>query len=388
MTSPNGAEDAICPECVEHDYFPHIIREEANSRHCACCGRRSEEPIALTVDRIANRLQEGLELEWSDVRRTSAPWDGEDQRYVTPTRDTYDLLHAVQFYAGNEALHDQVVSLLPDREWSRQNPLSLPEDERLSISWDEFSNLVKHRHRYLFFPEEEGLPQETVPPSQMLSEVGGLLHVIDALGEISSGQHLYRVRIDHPRERFETLAELCSPPVREAKYSNRMSPAGVSAFYASYDPRTAVEETDRDDQGEPAVATVGIFSVTEDIPVVDLTQLPEVPSLFDRGNSLRYRRRSVLFLHNFVAELTSPVSKDDLEHIEYVPSQVVTEFLRDRFEIVASESPKGIVYPSATDRDGPSLVLFYSHRDFTQEGQRSEDPPLELVATARWPLRT
>lgn len=385
--SPNDGEEALCADCVEHDYFPEIIEREANSHHCNCCGRTASEPIALTIDCVADRLQEGLELEWSDVQHTNAPWDSEDKRYVASTYSTYELLNIVQFYAGCRELHDQVVQALPHREWARNDPLSLREDERLRTSWEEFSDLVKHRHRYLLFPEEERtLPQEIVPPDRMLSELGELLHEINLMRDLGPDCYLYRVRIEEPEETFTGLEEMCSPPAQEAKYSNRMSPAGVSAFYASYDPITAVAETDQADRTDRAVATVGVFSVTEEIPVIDFTDLPSVPSLFS-DDPRRYRRRTLRFLHEFVDSLTEPVPKDELEHVEYVPSQVVTEYLRDRFESVVDEVPKGIIYPSATGRECVSLVLFYSHEDFTEDHYDTENPPVELVQTVRWRLR-
>jgi hypothetical protein len=47
------------------------------------------------------------------------------------------------------------------------------------------------------------------------------------------------------------------------------------------------------------------------------------PSLFDEQR--RHLRAGLSFLHDFAADLAKPIEKDGREHIEYVPTQIVTE---------------------------------------------------------------
>ncbi|MCE5292392.1 MAG: RES domain-containing protein [Nocardiaceae bacterium] len=54
-----------------------------------------------------------------------------------------------------------------------------------------------------------------------------------------------------------------------------------------------------------------------------------------------------------VKELTLPIVLDGREHIDYVPTQVFTEFLRYAFP----EPLDGMVFPSAQS-DGRNVVLF------------------------------
>ncbi len=89
-----------------------------------------------------------------------------------------------------------------------------------------------------------------------------------------------------------------------------------------------------------------------------LTNLPPIPSLFtDIPDSLEYSPRPVLqFLHHVSWEMSQPVVRDGREHIEYVPTQAVTEFVRTRRRVDGKVD--GIKYPSAVGDGSVSYLLF------------------------------
>jgi hypothetical protein len=89
--------------------------------------------------------------------------------------------------------------------------------------------------------------------------------------------------------------------------------------------------------------------------VVDLDKLPSVPSLFD--DELRGMRWVIQFLRDFREELIRPVQPDSSVHIEYVPTQIVTEYLRLWFP-ADGETIDGVVYTSSRAADGRCVVLF------------------------------
>ena len=59
--------------------------------------------------------------------------------------------------------------------------------------------------------------------------------------------------------------------------------------------------------------------------MIDMTALPELPSLFE---DVAQRYDTVLFLRRFAEDIVLPIELDGREHIEYVPTQVFTEYLR------------------------------------------------------------
>ena len=151
-----------------------------------------------------------------------------------------------------------------------------------------------------------------------------------------------------------SAGRLGTAPREYAKQSNRMSPAGIPMFYGAADVDTAITEVTVHSNPEHDHVTVGRFSLTRDISVIDFTKLPVVPSLFD--SRLGSFRREIAFMHEFVKTLGSPVSTND-EAIEYVPTQVLTEFFLRVFRSTNGREISGIIYPSVARTNGLSFVL-------------------------------
>ena len=71
------------------------------------------------------------------------------------------------------------------------------------------------------------------------------------------------------------------------------------------------------------------------------------------------------FLAHFAADISLPVSKDSLEHIQYAPTQVISEYFAQVFAPDGPDFPKldGLKFRSAKCFDGKNLVLFPQNRD-------------------------
>ena len=122
-------------------------------------------------------------------------------------------------------------------------------------------------------------------------------------------------------EAYTQAKELGPPPLEFAKTAGRMNAPGIVVFYGAYDKDTALAEA----TGTHDSMTVAEFETLSDLAVVDLTNLPRIPSIFERG-----LRDSLLFLEHFTQEVSRPFEPDAEIHIEYTPTQVVSEFFRHR----------------------------------------------------------
>ncbi|TAJ11903.1 RES domain-containing protein [Patescibacteria group bacterium] len=185
---------------------------------------------------------------------------------------------------------------------------------------------------------------------------------------------LIRIRIDTAA--FVLAAEIGSPPEEFAVQSNRMSPAGVPMFYGAFELETAKAETLDPAQHAGQTMSIGTFRALRDLRLLDLAELPDLPSVFDMEN--HYLIHPLRFLHAFAEDLAKPIARDGREHIEYVPTQIVTEYFRRVFQGAAKAQLDGLIYRSARQAGGKAFVLFCENAQCVEPGAKGElwDEPL------------
>ena len=170
--------------------------------------------------------------------------------------------------------------------------------------------------------------------------------------------------------------------------SNRMSPPGIVMFYVSDEAETALRETAKDVEEDAGQYAIGRFQTLREIKILDLGDIPSIPSIFAPvPDSLEYDPRPpLIFLNYFAVELSKPIARDRSIHVEYIPTQVVTEYFRTEF-FHDGERIAGIRYQSARQSDHYSLVLFAAQEDLVDGARSAEaelfsvgDPWIELVS--------
>jgi RES domain len=83
-------------------------------------------------------------------------------------------------------------------------------------------------------------------------------------------------------------------------------------------------------------------------------------------------RKLLIFLQTLGGEFSKPIERDDRVHIEYLPTQVVTEYLRG-MKTKEDASVDGIRYGSARHEGGASLVLFCNPNNLVLPEEQQDD---------------
>ncbi len=197
--------------------------------------------------------------------------------------------------------------------------------------------------------------KEYLTPSQLLGFVAHAAEEYVLVKKLPADSLIYRARQQKADEILSTPYDFGPPPLERAIRSNRMSPAGIVMFYGSDDAGTAIAEID----DNPSLGIwVGTFRTARPALILDLTALPRRYRFFEiEPDSSDADRYAIEFLHSFVESMAAKVERGDREHVDYVPTQVVTEYFRTTFRHAGS-TIDGIRYFSAQRPKGKSLVLF------------------------------
>lgn len=104
----------------------------------------------------------------------------------------------------------------------------------------------------------------------------------------------------------------------------------------------------------------GIFESVKPLSVIDLSKGLDIPSLFDEHE--RDNRDYIRFLFDFVSDFTKSIERSDRAHVDYVPTQVVTEYIRYVFKSEKENQIDGVIYPSSKN-DGKKAIVIFANSD-------------------------
>lgn len=350
----------VCERCLEDRYLRKLITDNANRTRCDYCGRRSKMDIAAPVEVLMAPIAYALNSHFADPASAGLPRDDGEWVGGEAITDTRDALESLPLH-GHVELVDEVAGAFSNTAWyPRANGHWLDDHKHVELgyAWEGFVDAVKTRTRYFFQQpapiEDEFDHQRPLSPLELLKWIGDIASDLDLVRSMAAGTPLFRVRLCGADEEFATLEEMGPPPSNLAG-AGRMNPAGISYLYTALDSRTALAEVV---PRPPCRAAIATLRLRPEARVLDLTALPDTPSIFDEDRAAQ--RDVLLFLRRFVHAITQPVLKDGREHIDYVPSQVISEYFSQvhRFD---GRCLAGIVYPSAVREGGKNAVLFPPH---------------------------
>jgi HEPN/RES N-terminal domain 1/RES domain len=382
----SGSDEFVCGGCFDDADIAEFVESDAVSQECNFCGEKSDMPIAAPLDHVVQFMSNAINREYE--RAVDAlGWSSEDGGYLGYHFDSYELLEdeiGLALPRDDGRLLKVLAKCLGDQPWCQRDPYGMTQDELLISSWNHFSRFIKHQRRYFFLQEHSNaLDRSHLTASQMLLFVSRSAEDYGLVKTLPAGTLIYRARQMRSGDRFASPYDFGPPPFEHAVKSNRMSPAGIVMFYGSQDTETAIAEIDDNPQLGICVA---IFRAMRDSLILDLTALPRRLRFFEeQSDSSEVNRYALNFLHEFVKDMAAKVEPGEREHIDYIPTQVVTEYFRTTFRH-GETLIDGVRYSSAQRTAGKSIVLFADQSDVVLNSVQIKT----LVATGRhqdWQLR-
>ena len=359
---------AICWSHLVDAVLAADLSDAKTERMCMLCGEFCddddpafavpfEELMAVFIDSFRFHYRPAVDV---------LPWDSEDG-YLGPVMDTSEAVDDLGSGAFEPECEADVLAAITDaigfdEEWTTWSAGTDTDD--LVYQWERFEAVVKHRSRFVMVHRTGPLSvAHGVARESPMDALGAFLDSVlvytgrdlGLVRQMPSGSSFFRGRLcERPKDVPVSAVGLGPAPSGKAS-ANRMSPQGISMFYASSDPATAISEIAG--HGVEPCAVVAEFLSTRELTVLDLTLTPDPPSPFD--DSRRHEARMIHFLSSFVHSITVPVIPDGRQHVDYAPTQVLTEYLR----WVSDTQIDGIVLPSA-QTNKPTYVMFFDSDSF------------------------
>ncbi len=355
----------ICCNCIEEEFIQSQIHIYGTKKKCSYCGRVRK---VLDFNEVIDIITEGIEFLYDDPANGLGFVDGE---YVTGNMSlyhTYDLVMDKLGMGGSRCFQD-IVDYLPNQLWCKKEFYGFDSAEEKIYTWEHFVDQIKHKTRY-FFVKEKVNKRATTPykrPYYILDEFVNSVKKYNLINTLNKGDIIFRARKNSKGKKYETPEELGTPKPEYCIRPNRMSPAGIPMFYGSKTEETCIAELGNN----KGIYTVGKWRVKKNLKVLNLTKLfkfsidtnqyyyPDFPSIFD--NSRRHDYFDYQFILRFASDLSSKIEKEETGNIDYVPTQVVAEYLR-RVAIFNKKNLDGICFYSSID-GGINYTLFVEHEE-------------------------
>jgi len=374
-------DKTVCTDCFDDYGLKQFIEEHQTDTKCSYCGNNNEV-VACKLDLLIEHILTSIHAEWGHPADEGLPYESREGGWqVSTVYDTWELLDSI----GLENLHgdtyQDICNSIHNQEWCEKNPYSLSTDRVLLYGWQKFSDFVKKKARYVFFkvknPDYDEHQHDEIDPVSILDALEKIIRELGLVKEVNTDTKIYRVRIVDQNTNLSTAKELGSPPYECANIANRMSPAGIPMFYGAFDILTAIKETYVPcDKKKKAIA--GVFQPIDTLSVIDLSESLYIPSLFDEHKSKN--RGYIKFLLDFINDFTKPIERSDRAHVDYVPTQVVTEYFRHLFKIEDDASIDGVIYHSSKNKGNRAIVIFADPDQCVESDESSvEGAILKLV---------
>ncbi|MBK7845117.1 MAG: RES domain-containing protein [Bdellovibrionales bacterium] len=342
-------DSQVCTRCFVDDELKKFIIEGSDGVGCDYCedvGAKKRK--SRNINDVIERISEAIRGHYEDPAEHMA-YETAEGGYLGSTTDTYDLLEEL-VEVENPCVLDAVRGAFEHTLWCKKNPYSDDPSDVMFQDWTSYCEFIKHKKRF-FLSDTKGMFDGIVRDFKKLK----LFKII------KPGNQFFRARTFQSTNPFPLkFEEITSPPKKVLiKQANRMSAAGISLFYCSATSETCKSEARTSNVYgiQHDMVAYASFSTKKTLRLLDISKLPHVPSIF--GSTDRIERENLIFLRMFRDDIMKPVKRDGREHVEYIPSQIFTEYIR--FYVKNGlHSINGICYPSTQNSNGLNYALFLS----------------------------
>jgi hypothetical protein len=370
-------ETKVCAACVGGERFKKWIIDNGKIDICSFDVEHGEDNYVVPISRFAVEVDSFFRENYGlgeVVRR----YEGEsDTPSYEEQGEPYQQILAEEIQCDDEIV-EALADHLPDSDPQDGDPFydetrnyeNLVEAEKreqdrfedywyesnFQLQWSEFCWIVQNERR--FFKIKEPLDQLFGEPEEY--EAGEIKPVY----RLPVGQKIYRARLLDQKEVRHALrtnpANTLSAPPKEKAVAGRMNVELIPAFYAAFSDETAVAEIRPGIGEEVAIAE---YVLQKELKVFDFTVFDEA---LRNGGDRSTAHTRYEFISQMQEEISKPIQSSDRLR-EYIPTQIVSEYLKEYFDCDA------VIYRSSMikerDKESRNVVLLNRGKEFIGESE-------------------
>lgn len=355
--------------CLDH-ITDAVLRDhvsDVTQRSCSYCTRTAtprENAFAVPMDSVAAHVYGAATWLYEDESEAWGPADWQERF------DTNVVVEDCTTGDFDATIIDRVNADITAAIQTPQQWVGAGIEDEFGFSWEAFTNTVKYTTRFIRIGNSTRPGFADEPPAQVAKFLDGLLAYVQTsmLITMQPGEKLYRGRMAEDTDELwkdveKSPGEKLGPPPHGVAAAGRLNPEGVGLFYSATTVDVAVKEIALHSPFNDAL--IGGFVIKKPLVILDFTRRPKLPSVYARDQ--RHKFLFARFIDEFVKRLTAPVFLAGRERINYVPTQVIAEYLR----WVPERRIDGLAWPSHLDPAGKNVGLFVSAGPDVQS-----DPPV------------
>jgi RES domain/HEPN/RES N-terminal domain 1 len=383
MTEPIDGSSRLCHRCVGEKVLKAKIKNMGRMAYCSFCRKHLKticlEEVADIFDKVLEENfvrteNEPTGMEYMMSRESDYQWERSGVDIVELLQEVgqielevaeaiRQLLEDKHFDFDETAMGDEG-DFDPGSRYTERNV----DSKEFHSEWRSFEESLKTKSRY--FSKRAPLTLTILFNGIHRSTTVGNRPVILTAGPGTSITSLFRARVFQDEQKLIRALERpdleIGPPPPAAAVAGRMNARGISTFYGATDREVALSEV------RPFVGSrvlTAKFDLLRPVSLLDLAALSEVSargSLFDSNH--RYQMAKANFLRSLSEKMTAPVMPD-AEIFEYLPTQVVAEYLASQ----VNPELDGILYPSAQTKNGKNNVVLFHESSLVETLTISDD---------------
>lgn len=329
----------ICKDCVNDDGLKEYIEETGISGKCNLC---NTDKKSIQIKELLDYIKTCIESECASPEQLKA--NNVDLPSI-PLIKTEDLVGDI-LKKENTDLRKEVIKKLKYDAFYFTGRMFLKNNKYVRL-WEKFKEETINKRRFTHLLEDCKSGSEL-----SMDKICEILNSYKMIIPIEKDCRFYRGRGKKWGEQavdvvFDNVSDICPPPL-EKTTEGRMNPKGISMFYCADSLEIVRNELEIYDM---KTITIAIFKNLKKMLILDLTRIRAI-SLFSKD------RKYIQFLVAFSEDISKPKNINNNLQLEYIPTQVVTEYFKYYLNI------SGIKYKSAVNKSGNNYVFFCNRENF------------------------